>query len=130
MSISSFGLQMKISRIDTRESFVNDVGSTIHELAGRVSLPTVNQSLAQVTLAPGAESAEHSHAATEEIYYITSGSGNLRVGDEESEVNVGDCIVIPPGAPHNLSNTGDQPLTLLVCCSPPYHADDTVLPGE
>jgi len=121
---------MEISRIDTTDGFITDDGSTIHELAGRVSSPTVNQSLAQATLEVGAETAEHFHTEAEEIYYLTSGSGRLRVGESESEVAAGDCIVIPPGAPHKLWNTAAEQLVLLCCCSPPYRHEDTVLTGR
>lgn len=118
---------MEISRIETAHGFITDDGSTIHELAGRVSLPTVNQSLAQATLEVGGETTEHYHIEAEEIYYLTAGSGRLRVGEEEANVRAGDCVVIAPGAAHKLWNTGDEVLTLLCCCSPPYRHDDTVL---
>ncbi|CAB4342547.1 unannotated protein [freshwater metagenome] len=118
---------MEISRIDTADGFITDDGSMIHELAGRVSLSTVNQSLAQATLEVGGATTEHFHIEAEEIYYLTSGSGRLRIGEAESDVSAGDCIVIAPGAPHKLWNTGDQALTLLCCCSPPYRHEDTVL---
>ncbi len=120
---------MEISRLETTEGFITDDGSTIHELAGRVSLATVNQSLAQATLEVGGETTEHFHIEAEEIYYLTSGSGRLRIGENESDVKAGDCIVIAPGAPHKLWNTAAEPLTLLCCCSPPYRHDDTVLTG-
>jgi mannose-6-phosphate isomerase-like protein (cupin superfamily) len=38
-------------------------------------------------------------------------------------------VVIPPGTPHQVRNTGDEPLTLLCCCAPPYSDADTVLLG-
>jgi len=118
---------IEISRIETAEGFITDDGSTIHELAGRVSLPTVNQSLAQATLEVGGETTEHFHVEAEEIYYMTAGNGRLRLGDEESAVTAGDCIVIAPGTPHKLWNTGDVPLMLLCCCAPAYRDEDTVL---
>jgi len=118
---------IEISRIETAEGFITDDGSKIHELAGRVSLPTVNQSLAQATLEVGGETTEHFHVEAEEIYYMTAGNGRLRLGDEESAVTAGDCIVIAPGTPHKLWNTGDVPLMLLCCCAPAYRHEDTVL---
>ncbi|MSX02425.1 MAG: cupin domain-containing protein [Actinobacteria bacterium] len=118
---------MEISRIDTADGFITDDGSTIHELAGRVSLATVNQSLAQATIEVGGATTAHFHIEAEEIYYLTAGSGRLRIGEVEANVAAGDCIVIAPGAVHKLWNTGDEPLTLLCCCSPPYRHEDTVL---
>jgi mannose-6-phosphate isomerase-like protein (cupin superfamily) len=120
---------IEISRIETAEGFITDDGSTIHELAGRVSVPTANQSLAQATIDTGGETTEHFHIEAEEIYYLTDGSGRMRLGDEEFDVAAGDCIVIAPGAPHKLWNSGSEPLKLLCCCSPPYRPEDTVLVG-
>ena len=51
---------------------------------------------------PGGETEEHYHRVSEEIYLFTHGSGRLRLGDEESDVTVGDTVVIrarhPPQA--------------------------------
>ena len=49
------------------------------------------------------------------------------LGEQESEVRAGDCVVIPPGLPHQLINESGEPLVLLCCCAPPYSHDDTVL---
>jgi mannose-6-phosphate isomerase-like protein (cupin superfamily) len=49
----------------------------------------------------------------------------MTLGDEEFSIAPGDSILIPPGTPHCLRNTGDQPLRLLCCCAPPYRHEDT-----
>jgi mannose-6-phosphate isomerase-like protein (cupin superfamily) len=51
----------------------------------------------------------------------------LRVGEEERDVAVGDCAVIPPGEVHQLRNTGDFDLVVVCACSPAYSHEDTVL---
>ncbi|HVF78215.1 MAG TPA: cupin domain-containing protein [Solirubrobacteraceae bacterium] len=120
---------MHVSELDAAEAFVTLDGSTIRELAGRVSLPTANQSLAEATVPVGGATAEHYHVVSEELYFFTAGSGNLRVGDEYRDVHTGECVVIPPGAVHKLTNTGVEPIKLLCCCAPAYSNDDTVLTG-
>jgi mannose-6-phosphate isomerase-like protein (cupin superfamily) len=50
----------------------------------------------------------------EEIYYIQSGQGRMQVGDEVCEVRSGDAVHIPMGQFHELTNTGEEVLTLLV----------------
>jgi mannose-6-phosphate isomerase-like protein (cupin superfamily) len=120
---------MHVSHLDEASAFVTLDGSTIRELAGPVSLPTANQSLAQATVPVGGATAEHYHVLSEELYFFTAGSGRLRVGDEHRDVRAGECVVIAPGAIHKLTNTADEPLTLLCCCAPPYSDDDTVLTG-
>jgi mannose-6-phosphate isomerase-like protein (cupin superfamily) len=89
-----------------------------------------NQSLAEARVAPGGETAEHYHRRAEEIYYFVAGAGRMRLGDEEAGVKTGDCAVIPPGTPHKLWNTGEDPLILLCCCAPAYSDDDTVMTGR
>jgi mannose-6-phosphate isomerase-like protein (cupin superfamily) len=119
-----------VSDLEQAKAFVTMDGSTIRELAGPVSLPTEKQSLAEATVPVGGATAAHHHRVAEELYYLTSGSGRLRVGDEERDVRAGECIVIAPGQIHQLVNTGDEPLRLLCCCAPPYSDADTVLTGD
>lgn len=120
---------MHVSHLDDAEAFVTLDGSTIRELAGAVSLPTGNQSLAEATVPLGGATAEHFHPLTEELYYFTAGTGRLRVADEYRDVRAGECVVIPPGAVHKLTNTGEAELKLLCFCAPAYSDGDTVLTG-
>ena len=121
---------MQVANLADAEPFVTKDGSSIREVAGRVSLPAAHQSLAEATVPPGGATEEHFHRITEELYLFTSGMGRMRLGDEEREVRAGDCVVIPPGAPHKLFNTGAEPLVLLCCCAPAYTHEDTVLTGR
>jgi mannose-6-phosphate isomerase-like protein (cupin superfamily) len=118
---------MRKERLDGVEPFITKDGSEIRELAGIPTGNSVNQSLAEATVPPGAETEEHHHGVTEEIYLFTSGSGTMKLGEEETEVTAGDTVVIPPGTPHKLWNTGPEPLKLLCCCAPAYSHDDTFL---
>ena len=120
---------MQTVRLEQREAFVTADGSTIRELAGLPTGNAVNQSLAEATVAPGGETAEHYHRTSEEIYLFLSGMGTMRLDDEEAPVRAGDCVVIPPGAVHGLRNPGPEPLVLLCACSPAYSHEDTVLTG-
>jgi mannose-6-phosphate isomerase-like protein (cupin superfamily) len=120
---------MNVSHLDAADAFVTLDGSTIRELAGRVSLPAQHQSLAEATVPVGGATAEHYHVVSEELYFLTAGTGHLCVGSEYRDVRAGDCVVIAPGAVHKLTNTGDEPLKLLCCCAPAYSDDDTVLTG-
>ena len=88
------------------------------------------QSLAEALLPPGRATEEHRHPKTEEIYYIQSGRGRMRIEGEERDVQAFDGIAIRPGALHKIWNTGDEPLTFLCCCVPPYTHEDTELVEE
>ena len=70
------------------------------------------------------------HRASEELYLFTAGHGRLRVGDEERDVESGDCAVILPGEIHQVWNTGDTDLVLVCACSPAYSHEDTFFPEE
>jgi mannose-6-phosphate isomerase-like protein (cupin superfamily) len=111
------------------ESFVTADGSSIREVAGRVSQATSNQSLAEATVPPGGETAEHYHPEAEEVYLFTRGRGRMRLGEEEFDIGDGDCVVIAPGLHHKLWNPGGEPLVLLCACAPAYRHEDTVLTG-
>ena len=118
---------MRIERLERTQPFITKDGSEIRELAGTPTGNSVNQSLAEATVPPGGETEAHYHELAEEIYLFTAGSGLMKLGDEEAEVSAGDTIVIAPGTPHKLWNTGSEPLKLLCCCSPPYSHEDTFI---
>ena len=118
---------MQTVRLDQREAFITADGSSIRELAGVPTGNAANQSLAEATVPPGGQTAEHFHRTSEEIYLFLSGMGTMQLDGEEAEVRAGDCVVIAPGAVHKLWNPGPEPLVLLCCCAPAYSHEDTVL---
>jgi mannose-6-phosphate isomerase-like protein (cupin superfamily) len=123
-------LPMHIGNLDEREPFTTLDGSTIREIAGRTTLPSQNQSLAEATVPAGGATIAHYHPQSEELYFFTAGHGRLRVAGEWRDVGPGDCAVLPPGVEHKLENPHGEPLVLLCCCSPPYRHEDTVLTEE
>jgi mannose-6-phosphate isomerase-like protein (cupin superfamily) len=100
--------------------FVTADGSLIREL-----LRAEQQTLAEATLAPGQETQRHYHAASEELYYLLEGDGQIEVDGERRRAGPGDGILIPPGAWHQIRNDGTGDLRFLCCCAPPYSHDDT-----
>jgi mannose-6-phosphate isomerase-like protein (cupin superfamily) len=69
--------------------------------------------LAHASVAPKRKLLGHEDPM-EEIYIIQSGQGLMQVGQEVCEVKPGDAIHIPIGEYHELTNTGDEDLTILV----------------
>jgi mannose-6-phosphate isomerase-like protein (cupin superfamily) len=119
--------RLQTARLEDRTPFITADGSAIRELAGVPTGNAANQSLAEATVPPGKTTIEHFHRTSEEIYLFTRGMGRMRLGDDEADVRAGDAVVIPPGTPHKLANTGPEPLVLLCCCAPAYSDEDTVL---
>lgn len=119
--------RVEVISYESLEPFITKDGSEIRELVGPAWTAARAQSLAEATVPPGAATTAHYHVVTEEIYFFTAGRGVMRLGEEEREVQAGECVVIPPGTEHKLTNTGDVPMKLLCCCAPAYSHDDTVL---
>jgi len=68
----------------------------------------------------GSSSNPHLHDDAEEIFYVVSGTGRVKVGEEEEDIAPGSCIFIPPKTLHQLLNTGNVELKVLAVTSPPF----------
>ncbi len=121
---------MEITNLSKTSAFTTRDGSEIRELLSHRNSAIRNQSLAEARVPVGGSTLEHYHRQTEEIYYITHGSGRIRIGDETRVLSPGDAIAILPGQRHKLWNTGNEPLRLLCCCAPAYEHADTVITEE
>lgn len=118
---------MDVRNIEDAAPFTTKDGSEIRELLAHRNSVIRLQSLAEARLAPGAKTQAHFHPRTEEIYYILAGEARMRLGDEVRQVGPGDAIAIPPREPHQITNTGSEPLVFLCCCAPAYEHADTVM---
>jgi len=118
---------MDVRNIDDIEPFVTKDGSEIRELLAHRNSCIRNQTLAEARLPVGAATTPHHHAKTEEIYYVLEGRGRMQVGVDTRQVGPGDAVAIPPGALHQISNSGDSELKFLCCCAPGYEHSDTIL---
>jgi len=68
------------------------------------------------TLPPGAVGCPlHWHTLEDEVFFVLSGRGRLRYGDEVRDVGPGDCISCPAGrqVAHQLGNPFDDDLVYL-----------------
>lgn len=118
---------MDVRNIANIPGFITKDGSEIRELLAHRNSGIRNQSLAEARIPPGCSTQEHYHPRAEEIYYITAGTGRMRIESEVRDVGAGDAIAIPPGRKHKLWNTGEGTLKLLCCCSPGYEHSDTII---
>ena len=116
------------TRINDISSFITRDGSEIKELMHPTKQGNQAQSLAEAIVQQGQQTHLHQHQISEELYYITKGTGRMVLGEEQFEVTAGDTICIPPGTPHCIANIGKESLHILCMCSPPYsHADTELL---
>jgi mannose-6-phosphate isomerase-like protein (cupin superfamily) len=118
---------MDVINLEKTTPFTTIDGSQIRELLAPRNSVIRNQTLAEAVIAVGTSTQEHYHKTTEEIYYILSGAGRMKIDGELREVGPLDAIAIPPKARHKIWNIGAVPLVLLCCCAPGYSDEDTVL---
>lgn len=89
----------------------------------RSRLPVAVQ---QWELSPGASEGMHAHPAErplEELYLVVDGKARMRVDGETHDLGPGDAVLAPVGSDHDLSNTGDTVLRVVVVFGEPAPAD-------
>src|SRR3954463_6405607 len=96
---------MDVVNLADAPPFTTKDGSEIRELLAHRNSAIRNQSLAEARLQPGGATTPHYHPQCEEIYYILTGEGTMRIDGDTKEVGPGDAIAIPPGQIHQIRNT-------------------------
>lgn len=61
----------------------------------------------------------HAHSAQWEFFLVTNGSGIVRSATDETAIQTGDAFIFPPGAPHQITNTGSEDLLFLIIADNP-----------
>jgi quercetin dioxygenase-like cupin family protein len=64
------------------------------------------------SFAAGTSTAMLSHA-TEELAYVLTGQGELRLDEDTVSYGAGSALFIPAGVWHAVANTGDEPVTMV-----------------
>lgn len=80
-------------------------------------------SLAHASLESGISSLPHRFKEASEVYYILGGKGIMHIGDEQTEVNPGDTIYIPPKAVQYIESIGATSLEFLCIVFPEWAPD-------
>ena len=62
----------------------------------------------------------HVHTECEEVIFILSGQGEIKIGKETFPMKIGDAILLPTGVPHLIRNTGKE--VMRMACS--FSSDD------
>lgn len=100
-------------------------GARIQELAGR-STGVTSHSVAIITHPVGMSTVEHHHTVSDEVYFVRSGTGSIRVDGETRAIGPGDVITIRLGQRHKLWADGPEDLALLVTCAPAYSPTEVI----
>jgi mannose-6-phosphate isomerase-like protein (cupin superfamily) len=70
-------------------------------------------------LLPGQAQKVHSHAASDKVYLVLSGTARVTLGDEEADLGPEETVLCPAGVAHGVANLTSEPVTLLVIITPP-----------
>lgn len=83
--------------------------------------------LVVMTLKPGEDIGEETHADRDQFIRVEEGSGEAILDGERHSLLAGIALVIPAGTRHNIVNTSTlDSLRLYTIYSPPEHPDRTV----
>jgi mannose-6-phosphate isomerase-like protein (cupin superfamily) len=94
-----------------------------NELYRRVLFTGDKSQLVAMSIAPGDDIGQETHARVEQTIVCLSGSGRLSLDGVESSFGPGDVVVITPGTRHDVRNVGTAPLKLYTIYVPPNHID-------
>ena len=75
-------------------------------------------SMGVVTLEPRGGQVPWHNQEQEEVYFVVTGSGEMCLGEEQSELCAGQAVYIPSGVFHQLTNTGEEPLCMVYVYGP------------
>jgi mannose-6-phosphate isomerase-like protein (cupin superfamily) len=64
------------------------------------------------------------HTAYDEVYYVLSGSGTVKLDGEPHRLRPGSVVVIPAGVSHALEVDAGQELEFVIFGTPPLPIDD------
>jgi len=82
--------------------------------------------LVVMSIPPGEDIGQETHAHVEQTIVCVSGTGRLSLNGVERSFGPGDVVVITPGARHDVRNVGSGPLKLYTIYVPPNHLDGRV----
>jgi quercetin dioxygenase-like cupin family protein len=89
------------------------------EKMNRVNLYESPQMFCDVyCLRPGQRQKEHTHADNDKVYYVTSGSCTIRIGENRQTVSAGQLAIAPAGVIHGVMNDSGEDTTILVIMAP------------
>jgi mannose-6-phosphate isomerase-like protein (cupin superfamily) len=114
---------MMVQNLEAQAPFTTKDGSTIRSILDSTNAPVQNQSLAEARVPAGGATQRHYHKRSEEFYFILEGVGDMEIDSETRRVGPGDCVLIPPGAPHTIR--AETAMRFLCCCAPAYSHEDT-----
>jgi mannose-6-phosphate isomerase-like protein (cupin superfamily) len=111
--------QAAVGRPDSGAEYLTEERCYILELSNGAEDPAV--SIARARVLPGVTTKLHRVLNTAERYVLLQGQGEVSIDQGPAEaVEPGDVVLIPPGVPQRISNTGPEDLIFLCICTPRF----------
>jgi mannose-6-phosphate isomerase-like protein (cupin superfamily) len=79
--------------------------------------------LVLMALKPGEAIGMETHDTHDQFFRIETGKGTALIDGLTHKVKGGDCVIVPAGAVHNVTNSGKKTLRLYTLYAPPEHMD-------
>jgi len=79
--------------------------------------------LVLMALQPGEAIGVETHDTHDQFFRIEQGRGTASIDGVAHQVKGGDCVIVPAGAVHNVTNSGKKVLRLYTLYAPPEHRD-------
>ena len=109
--------------------YVTDIEKATEQnnLFRQVLYTAPHSQLVIMSLDPGEEIGEETHAHVDQFIRVESGEGRAVLDGEEYHLANGSAVVIPAGTKHNIINTSNRDhLKLYTLYSPAEHKDGTI----
>jgi predicted cupin superfamily sugar epimerase/mannose-6-phosphate isomerase-like protein (cupin superfamily) len=103
-------------------------GVTLQELVGRVARDAKSSalSIAKFNLAPGASSGMSFNHRAVEVFLVTQGSGQVRLGSQVTDVGPDSTVFIPAEVPHSIEAGPGSMLEFYAVSAPAFAPEDYV----
>lgn len=107
------------------KGYIADIESLTEDNSAfrRVLYTGAHLQLVLMSLTPGQDIGQETHATHDQFFRIEKGEGRMVIDGVSHKVGPGSAMVVPAGARHNLTNTGDHKLRLYTIYGPPNHLD-------
>lgn len=114
-------LQTRVSRATSLEFAAashedqNNPGVFKKVLFSAADLPSGKLQMLNLAKIPAGKGfGQHAHKDMYEIFVITSGQAEMRVGRESFLLGSGDSVLVPPGSPHSMRAMGPSDVDFIV----------------
>ncbi|HSM08512.1 MAG TPA: cupin domain-containing protein [Gemmatimonadota bacterium] len=112
-----------VRRPDPESESLTEERCYIVEVSGRPEDPEL--SIARARVEPGVTTQLHALDGIAERYLIVEGEGRMETGHamerRTAAVGPGDVVLIPPGVPQRITNTGIDDLVFYCLCTPAWN---------